>query len=194
MFEFFVALFGGTYYGAKIAGEKGANKNYTAKVNKWTSELQSWRSRVTDIDLEEKIEAYVKAPENIFEVEKVMDEIYPELPNSCQTYTHWVRVFMACKGKIQISDATCGIVAPMYDASQSRLEARVKRLAFNDYMRWLEGTLFKNGATEHLLFVPTAPDKNEKRYYTLDEVDSLGCRMGSFEWEPWVIHKYLQNT
>ena len=59
MFEFFLALFGGTYYGSKLANEKHKLKEADSQTQKWISTMQRdnerWLRNVVDTKLEYEV-------------------------------------------------------------------------------------------------------------------------------------------
>lgn len=63
MFEFFIALFGGTYSVAKLLSEKTMHDNMQqisdARCAMWTQRLRSWEAQVTDSALQEDLWNYV---------------------------------------------------------------------------------------------------------------------------------------
>ena len=56
MFEFFLALFGGAYYGSKLANEKHKSKKADERTQELISNLhrdnEQWLSQVVDVKLE----------------------------------------------------------------------------------------------------------------------------------------------
>ena len=90
MFEFLLALFGGTYYGAKILGEKAELKAYDRSFKsrmEWHNAHQTlWQQQVCDRALEEDLEYFIADPANYDKVWEEVHSAYLQMP-SCENFT-----------------------------------------------------------------------------------------------------------
>ncbi len=172
MFEIFIALFGGLYYGTKILGEKSAHNRIEAERNKKLNDLQAdyerWCAEMTDDDLRADLyDGLQKKPESLFRV--IVNDInslglYPQI----STYTdflvaiyksefksQWeynipIDMLMAKRGKIQSIHTLSAIWSPETLGKSDK--ERWKR--HHKFMLWLDKELQKHGA-EPMLFLPT---------------------------------------
>lgn len=84
MFEFFIALFGGLFYGGKFLNEKSKDKAYELSYKTQTindnCKKSEWKSKVTDRNLEMELEAFIFDLSNYDEVWKEVSEAYNEMP------------------------------------------------------------------------------------------------------------------
>lgn len=172
MFELFIALFGGLYYGTKILGEKSAHNRIEAERNKRFSDMEAdykrWRAEMTDEDLHVDLhDGLQKNPEALFS--EIVDDVnslglYPHI----STYTDFfaaiykseftsdweykipIDMLMAKHGKIQSIHAISAIWSPG-TLGQSGKE---KWKRHHKFMLWLDKELQKHGA-EPMLFLPT---------------------------------------
>lgn len=84
MFEFFIALFGGLFWGGKYAKEKSEIKrvqdNNEINQIKDAYKRSEWMSKVTDEELEMQLEAFVFDTANYDKVWAEVAEAYKEMP------------------------------------------------------------------------------------------------------------------
>lgn len=64
MFEFFLALFGGAYYGTKVLNEKVTEESYANRSQVWNARKSKWVSEHTNQGLERKLSMLISDPEN----------------------------------------------------------------------------------------------------------------------------------
>lgn len=72
MFEFFIALFGIIYFGAKFASEKSADKRYEAAKKITEDKRAVWLKEVTNKPLEDELRMYVYNTQN---TQKILDDV-----------------------------------------------------------------------------------------------------------------------
>jgi hypothetical protein len=84
MFEIFIALFGGLFWGSKITKEKietkKAKTTYEQNAISDTQRKQIWINKVTDRKLEEEIELLIYSPENYDKIRAEVIESYKDMP------------------------------------------------------------------------------------------------------------------
>lgn len=84
MIEFFIALFGGLYYGNKYASEtskiKAAQRDYEHNSNVYFSRKEEWMSRVVDKELEIQLEDFISRKENYNAVWQEVSAAFAEMP------------------------------------------------------------------------------------------------------------------
>ncbi len=69
MFEIFVALFGGLYYGTKYIGEKAERKKYDNEIAEWQKLRDDLRSRyAANLELEHRMEEMVLSGEHFDDI------------------------------------------------------------------------------------------------------------------------------
>lgn len=85
MFELFLALFGGAYYGAKIASDKAALKAHNMGIDAviaWRKDrVEKWAAQVADHALQEDLAYFIADPQNYDEVWKEVHDAYQQMPS-----------------------------------------------------------------------------------------------------------------
>lgn len=165
MFEFFIALFGGTYYATKVHKEKSKGVAQDKKNNLFISRMQNdmylWLEKVTDKKLEDKIDSYINSPDNIVDIYSKMQPIISKMrcfsnvvdidsfiTNVYASPQLIKRALMALHGKIPVKDAEFGMRSPdVYN--QHEIYEWNKN---HEFMKWLDKELEKHGI-EPLVFV-----------------------------------------
>lgn len=84
MFELFMALFGGLFWGGKLANDKietqNARKTYEKNAISDSQRKNIWLSKVTDKKLEEEIELLIYDTTNYNKIWDEISETYKEMP------------------------------------------------------------------------------------------------------------------
>lgn len=148
MFEFFLALFGGLYYGGRLANEKHTMKQTNIKTQKWIDEMKrdydQWINKVVDIKLE-----YEMSRRDSEAVEKMELRIRNEA-NITQVYDYMILMgLLAQKGKIPREIADSGVRSRgIWDYAEQQMWHEQRR-----FMIWYDNELRRNGLQEPLLFV-----------------------------------------
>ncbi len=148
MFEFFLALFGGAYYGGRAANEKHKLKEADRHTNNLISEMQrdndNWIRRVVDIKLESEI--------NNLEgdsIDKIKQRILNEANITSVSDDMIIMGLLAQKGKIPKRIAQNGIRSyGIWDYDEQQRWTVQRR-----FMIWYDKELRRNGLNEPMLFV-----------------------------------------
>lgn len=175
--------------GSETANAKAQRKN----IDNWHKVCKDWTIRATSAEIEERHEYRLKTSIDYRHIKSEVDRICPCIPEEQRTIENYLRVFLSQRGKIPRIDTISGIDAPLYPSSMPTITRREKRIAFNDYMRWLDAELRKHGMQERMLFEPF-PSTADRQYYELDEIDNLGLLDGRFVWTPQSIQYHLSST
>lgn len=191
MFPFILVV--GVLLLCKMGSETTSAKAHDRAVASWKAEHRDWVIRVTNENIEERHEYHLKTATDYRHIESEVDRICPCIPDEQRNTTNYLRVFLSQRGKIPRIDTISGIDTPLYPSSMPTITRRAKRIAFNDYMRWLDAELRKHGMMERMIFEPVS-GVSERRYYELDEIDNLGLMEGRFMWIPQSIHYHLSTT
>lgn len=147
MFEFFLALFGGLYYGGKSLGEKAENKKINKQTQAWIKDMKNdyeeWIERVVD----DKLEYEISQNHTAF---KAMEQrILKEVGLKVVSADMVIAALLAQKAKIPKNIAMSGIYSRGvwdYVEQQRWVEQRL-------LMIWYDKELRRNGLDEPLLFV-----------------------------------------
>ena len=156
MFEFFIALFGGSFWGAKLHSEKKQLKEFdkkqTAIKDAYDSGVQAWEASVVDRNLEDELTERLNSDREFKQaaIQKMREEIGDDIPETFVYPTPRsavLRYLLAKKGKLLSSDASqfgIRVVAPQPHDSKDK--ARWKQEV--KFVRWM-GSKIKD-------FVPDA--------------------------------------
>lgn len=79
MFELFIALFGGGYYGNKLLNEHIDHKEADNRRTEVKTRRDQWCSMVTDRALEEELRLFISRPENQDAVLEQVSEVYDKI-------------------------------------------------------------------------------------------------------------------
>lgn len=147
MFEFFLALFGGAYYGGKIIGEKAEGKRTDRQTRAWINgmknDYEEWMGRVVD----DKIEYELKNNHTAFRAmeQRILKEVNLKTVSADMV----VAALLAQKAKIPKNIAMRGINSRgVWDYAEQQRWTEQRLL-----MRWYDKELRSNGLDEPLLFV-----------------------------------------
>lgn len=156
MFEFFIALFGGSFWGAKLHSEKKQLKEFDKKQaaikDAYDSGVQAWEASVVDRNLEDELTERLNSDREFKQaaIQKMREELGDDIPETLGYPTPRsavLRYLLAKKGKIFSADASqfgIRVVAPQPHDSKDK--ARWKQEV--KFVRWM-GSKIKD-------FVPDA--------------------------------------
>lgn len=187
MFEFFLALFGGAYYGGKLANEKHKLKEADKQTQSFINELQSdnerWIRNVVDSKLEYDIS---KLSDD--EIERMKLRILNEAQLDSITPEMIVMGLLAQKAKIPKKIAEQGIHSRgVWDYAEQQRWAEQRR-----FMIWYDRELRRNGLQEPLLFVDGVNENKVRHNINLANPVTATSRVigGRYFWAPMRIHVY----
>lgn len=156
MFEFFIALFGGSFFGAKLHSEKKQLKEFDKKQaaikDAYDSGVQAWEASVVDRNLEDELTERLNSDREFKQaaIQKMREELGDDIPVTFGYPTPRsavLRYLLAKRGKLLSSDASqfgIRVVAPQPHDSKDK--ARWKQEV--KFVRWM-GSKIKD-------FVPDA--------------------------------------
>lgn len=190
MWSIFVAVLGGIYLAGKMSSERIASKKATRKREDWKCAFDEWRANITDEHLEKQLELFIH--DNPTSAAQAAQELCKLMPEDQQNPTTYLRVLLADKGKIRKLDANFGIEAPLY-IPKPALTAEQQYRNFFEFVIWLNRNLERNGAdTGEILFIPSYPAPNSKKYYSIKETEGLFVH-GTYVWSIQNICAYLDK-
>lgn len=140
MWNFFVALFGGLYYGGKYLSEKSASKSADKAIKEqlksYKEIFDEWVQKTTDEHLEGELRSLMEraTPD---EISEALSEIgwNGEMSPSKKRYNEdALRLMMASKGKLTYKDATYGIYSHLGKDPETRSEALMNVRSYNIVM------------------------------------------------------------
>lgn len=156
MFEFFIALFGGSFLGAKLHSEKKQLKEFDKKQavikDAYDSGVQAWEASVVDRNLEDELTERLNSDIEFKQaaIQEMQEELGDDIPETLGYPTPRsavLRYLLAKKGKLLSADASqfgIRVVAPQPHDSKDK--ARWKQEV--KFIRWM-GSKIKD-------FVPDA--------------------------------------
>lgn len=156
MFEFFIALFGGSFLGAKLHSEKKQLKEFDKKQavikDAYDSGVQAWEASVVDRNLEDELTERLNSDIEFKQaaIQEMQEELGDDIPETLGYSTPRsavLRYLLAKKGKLLSADASqfgIRVVAPQPHDSKDK--ARWKQEV--KFVRWM-GSKIKD-------FVPDA--------------------------------------
>lgn len=156
MFEFFIALFGGSFWGAKLHSEKKQLKEFDKKQaaikDAYDSGVQAWEASVVDRNLEDELTERLNSDREFKQaaIQTMREELGDDIPETLGYPTPRsavLRYLLAKKGKLLSADASqfgIRVVAPQPHDSKDK--ARWKQEV--KFVRWM-GSKIKD-------FVPDA--------------------------------------
>lgn len=190
MWAVLTAVLGGTYFAGKMSSERSASKEATQKREEWKRLLDEWCVNITDERLESRLETYIQR--NPFEAAEKAKSICQFIPEDQQNPTTYLRILLSNEGKIRKQDAIFGIETPLY-VPKPVLTAKQKYRDFFEFVIWLNRNLERHGAsTGEVLFVPSYPAPDSKKYYSTQEAGRLLVN-GTYVWAPQRICVYLDK-
>lgn len=198
MFGLFVALFGGLYYGARYVSDKAASeradREIQANCDRMKNDLDQWRRKMVDKDLEFKIQREINMGQHRETIDKVvngvfdkakslgydMRDVYNRPYQMVDIYPKYrILIMMALRGKLPADVAECGIKRPW--------QREVWK--FHDlFMEWLDKELQSHGVEPMLFQGKGLPNMKNTGVKTLAR--SAPDRGGTYCWWPmrmWVF-------
>lgn len=155
MFEVFVALFGGIFYGSRYINDKKSctvASKYTEEVSQsHIASLNSWKSKVVDMQLETELRALVSNA-SISDVKKVLTDIGWKGKVAIRLerdQENVVRLLMASKGKLIRKDAELGVPSGVYGLPNTSEQIQ-RNLESYDMVQFVDQLLRKNGIHERM--------------------------------------------
>lgn len=145
MFEFFIALFGGSFWGAKLHSEKKQLKEFDKKQaaikDAYDSGVQAWEASVVDRNLEDELTERLSSDREFKQaaIQKMREELGDDIPETLGYPTPRsavLRYLLAKKGKLLSADASqfgIRVVAPQPHDSKDK--ARWKQEV--KFVRWM---------------------------------------------------------
>lgn len=181
MFEFFLALFGGLYYGTKLCNEKHQLKKADERnkeiINTLNRDFESWMHRVTNEKLEYEIQ---------FTSDSAITEIYNRIINETKisrvTPDMIIMGLLAQHGKIPKTIAERGIHSRGVWDYAEKLRWQEQR----KFMLWYDQELRTHGVKEPLLFVDGVNERSVRFNSSVASPISQGTKMigGRYFWAP----------
>lgn len=180
MWEFFIALFGGLFYGNKYRSEKSTTKTARETSNNLIqthqNDLDSWESKTTDRQLESELRSLISRA-TYDEILNALIEIgwSGEMSQNPERYREDVlRLLMSSKGKLPYSDATFGINSHYGKDPESKEEALLNVRSYNIVM-FIDAQLKHHGIDEPMYVYRVA-------YHPLHDKSSHVS--GRYMWKP----------
>jgi len=190
MWSVLVAVLGSVYLAGKMSAEKGASQEATSKREEWNRALNEWCAKITDEDLENRLELYIR--DNLFEASQKAKYLCNCIPKDQDNITTYLRILLAEHGKIKKTDAIFGIDTPLYTPKPAGA-AEQKYKDFFEFVAWLNSSLNEHGAdTGQVFFIPSYPKPESKKYYDMPEAGEL-LECGTYVWAPQRIAVYLDK-
>ena len=185
MFEFFLALFGGIYYGGRLANQthklKEADKRTQELINNLHRDNEQWIHRVIDTKLEYNVN---KLPAE--ETEKMKARILYEAKVETVTDDMVFMGLLAQKAKIPKSIAEEGIRSRgIWDYAEQQRCNEQRR-----FMIWYDKELRRNGLEEPLLFVDGVNESKVRHNINVASPVTSTSRMigGRYFWAPMRVN------
>ena len=181
MFEFFLALFGGLYYGTKLCNEKHqlkkADERNKETINSLNNDFDCWIRRVTNEKLEYEIQ---------FTSDSAVNAIHNRIVNEAKITTVTpdmiIMGLLAQHGKIPKTIAERGIHSRGVWDYAEKLRWQEQR----KFMLWYDQELGKHGVKEPLLFVDGINEHSARFNISVATPITEGTKMigGRYFWEP----------
>ena len=181
MFEFFLALFGGLYYGTKMVNEKSQTRKADARtkelIDTLNSDFNSWIHRVTNEKLEYEIQFF---KDSTFAA--IYNRIINEAKVSDVTTDMLIMGLLAQHGKIPKTIAERGIHSRGVWDYAEKLRWQEQR----NFMLWYDKELKSHGINEPILFVNGMNEHSVRHNISVATPISEGTEMigGRYFWEP----------
>lgn len=169
MFEFFIALFGGSFFGAKLHSEKKQLKEFDKKQavikDAYDSGVQAWEASVVDRNLEDELTERLNSDIEFKQaaIQEMQEELGDDIPETLGYPTPRsavLRYLLAKKGKLLSADASqfgIRVVAPQPHDSKDK--ARWKQEV--KFVRWM-GSKIKDFVPDATLMFKSAGDFDSK--------------------------------
>lgn len=181
MFEFFLALFGGLYYGTKLCNEKHqlekADERNKETINSLNNDFDGWIRRVTNEKLEYEIQ---------FTSDSAVNAIHNRIVNEAKITTVTpdmiIMGLLAQHGKIPKTIAERGIHSRGIWDYAEKLRWQEQR----KFMLWYDQELGKHGVKEPLLFVDGINEHSARFNLSVATPITESTKMigGRYFWEP----------
>lgn len=184
MFEFFIALFGGSFWGAKLHAEKKQlsefDKKQAAIKDAYDSGVQAWEASVVDRNLENELTERLNVDREFKQAafQKMREELGDDIPETLNYRSAILRYLLAQKGKLLSADASqfgIRVIAPQLHDSKdkTRWKQEVK------FIRWL-GSKIKDFVPDATLMFKSAGTYDSEPIPANDISDYDG---GTFFWD-----------
>jgi hypothetical protein len=164
MFEFFIALFGGSFWGAKLHSEKkqlkAYDKKYADSMAAYKSGLAKWESRVVDLNLENELSRRLQEePEFYAATIQEMKDCFGDMfidriingYRATDYSTTALRYLLAKRGKLRLGDAGSYGIGILGAQKDSTIDMRRWEKEVN-FIKWIDLELQKNGVGTELKF------------------------------------------
>ena len=181
MFEFFLALFGGLYYGAKMCNEKSQSRKSDARnqeiINALNRDFDTWIRRVTNEKLEYEIQ---NASDST--IAEIYNRIINEAKVDSVTPDMIIMGLLAQHGKIPKKIADRGIHSRgVWDYAEKLCWQEQRK-----FLLWYDKELGAHGIEEPLLFVDGVNEHYARYNISLATPISEATKMigGRYFWEP----------
>lgn len=188
MFEFFIVLFGGSFWGAKLHSEKKQLKEFDKKQaaikDAYDSGVRAWEASVVDRNLEDELTERLNSDRDFKQAaiqkmrEELGDDILEAFGYSAPCCSAVLRYLLAEEGKLLSSDASqfgIRVVAPQPHDSKDK--ARWKQEV--KFVRWM-GSKIKDFVPDATLMFKSAGAFDDK---PLPANAITDCDGGDFFWD-----------
>lgn len=219
MFEFFIALFGGMFWGGKYAKEKSEIKQVrqSNELNqtKDACKESEWLSKVTNRELEARLEAFVFDNSNYDEVWAEVSEAYHEMPWETENFIclcpeavevaygkgayskkqrdniaannrlKALRIMLARRGKLRAADAVQYGIPKSSWSGVPLLTEQKWSEEETKFMLWITDQLAKHGVNERLYIKQNGTDAFLASTHPLYR--------GYYVWEPVIPYFFTKH-
>ena len=181
MLEFFLALFGGLYYGAKMCNEKSQSRKADARnqeiINTLNRDFDTWIHRVTNEKLEYEIQFTSDSTINV-----IYNRIVTEAKIESVTPDMIIMGLLAQHGKIPKKIAERGIHSHGIWDYAEKLRWQEQR----KFLLWYDKELQSHGINEPLMFVDGVNEHSVRSNISVATPISEGTKMigGRYFWTP----------
>jgi len=181
MFEFFLALFGGLYYGTRLCSERHKTKKLDAQtealINTLKSDYEAWMRKVTNEKLEYEIQNSSDST-----ITEIHNRILSEAKISSVTPDTLTMGLLAQHGKIPKSIADHGIHSRGIWDYAEKLRWQEQR----KFLLWYDKELRSHGIKEPLMFVDGINEHSVRSNISVATPISNGTEMvgGRYFWKP----------
>lgn len=181
MWSFFIALFGGIYYGSRYISDKRshavARQNTEYICRNHLEQQQSWKRKVIDMKLEIELDRLLRESTRS-EVEKILLEIGWHKQFSIffeRDRENVLRLLMASKGKLLRKDAEIGVPSAVYGLPENYDQAH-QNIESYELVKFIDERLRYHGVCEKMYIERTGV------YNPLNENSAhIG---GKYVWQP----------
>lgn len=152
MFEFFIALFGGTSWGAKILSDKNAVKSADKRIAKteaaYSAGSDTWKHHVVDLELENQITRRLSDDTGYLnrckrKMQEELGEMYLPMIGYPSYSSTTVRYLLAKQGKLKSDDASSyGLTVVGANQGSSFETQRWEKEVY--FIKWMHNELVKH--------------------------------------------------